>query len=292
MGNSGDLRFVSDGVPYWYIGDSHAGVGTLFFEGTDGRHVVARSVGIWRFVAADVVDGDGIVSDSLMQVFRRLGAFHSGPSFKPIAGLPTVRTRYGNQFRNEQLQLTSFANDAAYIMHVGEINTRYLLQQLGEDRIDFETPFPTAHLDDLPPYDASRVISAVAMMGILLQTFDPLFKGLRILQNAALNSLFLHSLPPPAVDDHVALRVYGHPSAAKLRYKLIMMVNYMYRAACSELGIGFIDTWDFVTRSGLLDDAYSLDGLHLNRNHSILSVQEVDRQFTARRNGVLKENKA
>ncbi|HET9030588.1 MAG TPA: hypothetical protein VFN49_10440, partial [Candidatus Aquilonibacter sp.] len=217
----------------------------------------------------------------VLTVLRRIAAMHSSPEFPQLPGLRPVATTYGASKRLENVALTSFANEQAYVFNVGEINTRILLQRLVEDQLDFAVPFDTSGLEVLPPFEARQTISADSMLRLLIDVFNPLIRGLRILRDLGLRSIFLHSVPPPAVNDVDSARVMRFNNPALLRYKLVMFVNYLYASVCRELGIGFVNTWPLVTRGNLLQPEFYLDGLHLNRDHSILSVNEVYRQFSA-----------
>lgn len=277
------LDYLGEVIPYHYIGDSHAGViGSLEFQSAGGQRIITRVSGIWRFVAADMLDADGMVSEAVMQALRRVGAFHSSTAFAPVPGLRAILTTYGNEKRPEQPKTTESANHVPYVFNVGEINARYVLYRLVMDQIDFAVPFATNGLDRLSSQTPRQVLSAEQMLRLLAEEFTPLFRGLRILQNAGLRTLYLHCVPPPAVDDVDSERVLKHRSPGRLRYKLAMFINYLYEAVCRETGIGFVNTWPLVSRDNILDSEYYLDGLHLNRKHAILSVREVHRHFTAR----------
>jgi hypothetical protein len=274
-------RFAGEAVPYTYLGDSHAGtIGTLVFDDPCcGKQIVTRVSSIWRFVASDFLGEDGMIGDALMQALRRAGAFQSDPEFAQIPGLRPVLTTYGRENRVEQLALTAGANERPYVLCVGEINARYLLHRLAVDQIDFEVPFPTDGLERLPPFASRQLLRADQMLKILVEEFSGLIRGIRILREAGLRTVFLHALPPPTIDDADAARVYQHPSSARLRYKLTMFVNYLYDLVCRDTGAGYINTWPMVTEGNLLHSDYYLDGLHLNRRHAILSVTEVHRQL-------------
>lgn len=277
------LRYIGDAVPYTYIGDSHAGaIGTLVFEADSGsERVVTRTCGIWRFVAADALGPDGMVGEALVQALRTTGALHSSPQFQPLLGLRPVLTTYGNEKRSENLAPVAAAAERAYVLCVGEIDARYILYRFAGEGVDFQLPFPGDGLERLPTYEPRKVLRADQMLEFLGEEFKPLFVGLRILYAAGLRTVFLHCLPPPAIDDADAERVYKHPSPARLRYKLAMYINFLYRAVCRDIGVGFIDTWEAVTDGNLLKTEFHLDGLHLNREHAKLSVAEVHRQMRA-----------
>jgi hypothetical protein len=285
MTNAGPLRYLGDAVPYTYLGDSHAGaIGSIVLDDTaDGSRVVTRTFGIWRLVAADILGPDGLIGEELVQALRFGGALHSSTTFAPTPGLRPIQTTYGNEKRTEQLALTETANERPYVLCVGEIDTRYILHRFVTEGVDFHLPFSTEGLERLPDFEARQTLRADRMLTYLGEHFKPLFVGLRILHAIGFRTLFLHSLPPPTIDDGDSERVLKHPSPARLRYKLAMFVNYLYEAVCRDVGIGFINMWPSVTDGNLLNPQYYLDGLHLNRDHAILSVCEARRQLAAHR---------
>ena len=278
------LRYVGDAVPYTYIGDSHSGIGTFLLEDPQsGERIVTRMSGIWRFVAQDVLGPDLMIGEELMQSLRRLGAFHSSPSLPEVPGLRPIQTTYYDEKRTEYLALTEFANSVPYVLTVGEINLRQILGRFAEDDVDFEIPFAADGLERLSRVKPRQTIGWADVLAMLGREFQPLFLGLRLLRSAGLHTIYLHSIPPPTTDDGEAERVYQHSSTGSLRYKLAMLINYLYSAVCNDVGIGFVDLWPMVTERNLLKDEFHLDGLHLNRQASILSVTEVHRQFAKAR---------
>lgn len=272
---------VGDATPYSYIGDSHAGtIGSRIYEDpATGERIVTRLVSIWRFVAADVLSEDGMIGDGLMQALRRSGAFQSSPTLPPLAGLRPVTTIYDRDLKTEYLGLTASANERPYVLSVGEINNRYVLQRLSEDGMDIALPFEAPGLERLPPYESRQTLRADQIIALLMDEYTPLFRGLRIFSETGLRSLYLHSVPPPTPDDSEALRLYRHPSVAAVRYKLALLTNFIFARVCRDLQVGFIDTWKAVTEGNIVRPEFYLDGLHLNERHSLASVREVHRQF-------------
>jgi len=274
-----DPQLTGDVTPYFYIGDSHAMVGTLLFQGPGAERIVTEQLLIRGFCARDMLDEAGRLGEGPVDVLRRISAFSSGPNFPAVEGLPVVYSTDGKERLAENLTLTRFANERPYVLCVGEINTRYIVRWLVAEGLDFDVPFSLDGLAALPPEDTTRRFRSDEMLRVFAQQFDPLFRGLRILHAAGLRSIFLHALPPPALDDAEAARTIGLIAPARLRYKVTMFVNYMYDVVCRDIGFGFINTWPLVTNGDVLNEAFYLDGLHLNRRHTILSVQEVHRQF-------------
>jgi hypothetical protein len=289
-----ELAHVGEAIPYTYIGDSHCGtIGTRIFEDVQTNvRIVTRIAGIWRFVASDVLSEDGMIGDQLMQTLRRAGAFQSYPSFPPVPGFRPVVTTYDREQLTEQIALTDFANEYPYVLSVGEINDRNVLKRLVDDEVDFEFPVDTTGLERLPETATRRTFRFDQMLNVMMEEFGPLFRGLKVLRDAGLRSIFLHSVPPPAVSDEDSARVLHHPSPPRVRYKLAMFTNFLYERVCRDIGIGFINTWPMVTEGNLLKSEYYLDGLHLNYLHSLLSVRELHRQFTELRLTIEAENVA
>lgn len=280
-----ELRLKGEATPYFYIGDSHAMVGSLLFDapGHETERLVTSVQLIRGFAARDMLGDYGSLGAAPVDVLRRISAFSSHPDYPPIDGLPLVHSTDGTARLEEHLTLTRFANERPYVFCVGEIDTRYLARWLVTDGVDVELPFAADGLEALPAFQSSRTYRADEFLRVLAQQFHPLFRGLRILHGAGLRSIFLHALVPPSTDDADAERVIGVRVPARLRYKLTMCVNYIFSVVCADIGIALIDTWKLVTKNNLLDPAYYLDGLHLNQKHVELSVAETHRQFTALR---------
>lgn len=279
---SSELTLIGDATPYVYFGDSHSTIGNLVLRTADGGLIATPTAHIWRFVAQDMLDEDGLVSEAVMQVLRRFVAFHARASNPALPGLRPVHTTYDNRKELENLGVTEVSRERAYILTVGEINARYLLQQFVADEIDFEVPFDCRGIERLSSWNPRKVIGAKAMLQLLADKFSRLFVGLRVLREAGLRTLFLHGVPPPATDDADAKRVLQHDSPGQLRYRLAMYINFLYREVCRDLGVGFIDTWNLVTEGNVLRPEFYLDGLHLNQRHAVLSVTEVHRRIHAK----------
>jgi hypothetical protein len=277
-----DLTLIGEGRTYNYIGDSHAYVGHLVFRAgeDDSNLVTARPFPIRAFSARSMLDRDGNVADVVVQALMRCRAFHTHRDFEPLPGFRQQYIYYGDSEQFENLKITGFANDQAYVFVVGEVNIRWYTQRLTPD-VDFPVPFSLGAVEALPAKPRHRVVSYAAVLKALADDFTPLFRALRYLRAAGLETVFLHSLPPPTPDDALAERLFKFPSLARSRYKVTMLANYLFRAVCNDIGIGFIDTWQAVTLDNILDPRYSLEGVHLNRDHALLSIQEVHRQFTA-----------
>lgn len=280
------LELIGPITPYTYIGDSHAGaIGSLLFHAED-EYIVTRLYPIWRFVPADFIGEDKLLGESVSEALRRSGALHSFHTFPQIDGFRPVRTWYGSERRVENIAPTEHANNTPYVFSVGEIASRYVLSRLISESLDFATPFATDGLARLSPIGmARRTLSAEEMLRLLVAEYQPLFRGLQILRNVGLRTIFLHSITPPPIDDEYYFRVLNQSCPGQLRYKLAMFVNYMYRRVCADLGVTFIDAWPHVTENDVVRPEFYLDGMHLNQQHSVVSVKLVHRAMqTALRN--------
>jgi hypothetical protein len=284
MNVSESPTLLGEATPYTYIGDSHSGaIGTLVFnEGETSNIIVTRPIGIWRLVPRNFLGSDQCVGELVVNALRVSGALHSLRDLPPLEGLRPVTTIYGHEPQQEYLGVTESANTRPYVLMTGEIATRYILDRFTLDRTDFNTPFDVSNLDRLPPYEARRVVSVEEFFSFLAAELSALFKALKILRGHGLRTLFLHALPPPTVEDERCEHVLHKRTPARLRYKIAMAVNYLYRAVCADLDVGFVDTWPLVTENDLLRPEFFLDGIHLNREHSVLSVREVHRLFQER----------
>jgi len=279
---SSPLAFVGEATPYSYIGDSHANIGTLVFEDeAKALRVATRTYFLWAFGARDFLAKGATLGDPLVETLRRCGALHSSPTFPPLPGLRPVTTFRDGMLYEEGLKVTALSSSQPYVLCAGELNVRYLLGRFADEEIDFDTPFVTDGLNALPTYHVRATVPFAKLLPIVLDEIGDIFQGLRILREAGLTTLFLHCLPPPTLDDRAFAKIMGFQAPARLRYKLTMLVNFLYERAAREIGIGFINTWASVTDGNLRRAEFELDAIHLNRKHAILSVQEVHRQFSA-----------
>lgn len=275
-----ELKLLGRAIALTYIGDSHAGtVGTLSFAADEAQYVSTVSQQIRGLMAADFLGEDGAIVQSVMDILRSRRALLSNLTAPAVKGFRPVLVRHDTGFLRENLCVTSFANDDAYIFCVGELDARHLLHKVITEDVDFELPFKASGIERLTPAKARRTYSAGEMVRLLADRLQPLFIGLRMLKAAGLRSIFLHSIPPPTPDDEDFFRVFNFRSIAATRYKLHLLINYIYEVMCRDIGVGFINTWPMVTVANVLDDRYYLDGVHLNHQHAVLSATEAYRQF-------------
>lgn len=275
------LEFVGQATPYIYIGDSHALIGTLVFEDpATERQIATPTYTAWGFAANDVFE-DGVVGGVFVDLLRRCSALHSSVKFDPVRGLRPIRTRHGNEWYEEHLHVTRASRDHPHVVCVGELDTRHILHRIADDEVDFAVPFPTEGLQRLPETPVRLELEFSQVLNVLLDAIGPIFRGLSALREAGLETLYLQSLPPPSLDGEGVARTFGFPVPRRAHYKLVMLVNFLYERGCRDLGIGFINTWADVTDENLRKPEYERDVIHLNRAATILSIQEVHRQFTA-----------
>ena len=86
-----------------------------------------------------------------------------------------------------------------------------------------------------------------------------LLRGLIALRDAGFTNLFLAAIPPPSPRNSAM-----PPESTRLRYQVASTFNSVYRAFCASSGVGFLDTWDWLTVDGLRNPDYDRDGVHLN----------------------------
>jgi hypothetical protein len=277
------LDYVGEATPYIYLGDSHALIGTLLFEEPQsGRRIATATYTAWGFSARDVFDKTaGLLAPTLIDLLRRCASLHSSYRYSPIPGFPTVRAYEGEQPFDEILQVAKLSDDRPHVLCVGELDVRRFVKTVSEDGIDFTLPFAAEAVDELPSAPIQAHLPFGQVLNYLLETIGPVLRGIRALREGGLRTLYLHSLPPPSLDVDAMTDKFGYSVSLRAYYKLVMLVNFIYRRACAEIGIGFIDTWSAVTEQNLRKPEYGLDIVHLNRAHTILSVQEVHRQFTS-----------
>ena len=275
------LDFVGDTTPYNYLGDSHALISTLMFrDAVSGTYISTPTYTSWGFSGSTFLDSEGFIGTALVEMLRMCSALHASPDFPALPGFRFINTDVGGRMRSEHLQVSQYSKSHPHVLCVGELDVRALLWRLSSDGLDFEVPFALLAVEDLPaPTDAVKIAFG-QIAKILMEHLAPALQGLRMLHDAGLTTLYLHSLPPPTLDSEKLSKLIGAQINTQVHYKLVMLANFIYREACADIGVGFIDTWPMVTDGNVRKAEYELDVVHLNRAHACLSVQEVHRQFT------------
>jgi len=137
---------------------------------------------------------------------------------------------------------------------------------------DFELP-------DNEQYGVNRSLLPVSvriLTGQLEQTFRPLVMGVKHLQTAGFASLMIHALPPRPAQT----KEWIPPEQTELRAKLTVLANRVLKRLADEQGIDVIDIWPEASVNGYLRPELDLDGLHLNREAAVMSLQKItDRLF-------------
>ncbi|HET9028901.1 MAG TPA: hypothetical protein VFN49_01880, partial [Candidatus Aquilonibacter sp.] len=81
--HDGTVRLMGEATPYFYIGDSHAMVGSLVFDVPAGPTRLVTSVQLIRgFAASDMLEGE-CLGPAPVDVLRRISAFSSHPDYPP-----------------------------------------------------------------------------------------------------------------------------------------------------------------------------------------------------------------
>ena len=112
-------------------------------------------------------------------------------------------------------------------------------------------------------------------MAQLEQRLAPFVDILRTLRRS-FPRLMLHGLPPRGRDDDRAVRwSFGAPCAAAVRAKLTLAANRYLAAACAAIDVAFIDIYDQLSLDGYLRPEFDLDGLHIGRAATEVSLKAV-----------------
>jgi hypothetical protein len=160
------------------------------------------------------------------------------------------------------------------MIFAGEIALRSIfLRKLGNT--DFEVPFETPGLEALPPAADSTNTPFSMVLDLATQVLSPLFNGLVLLRDMGFTSLYLHSIPPPTLDDEEFEKIHGFASPVRLRYKSTMLFNRVLKDTCAQYNIRFLDIWDDVTVDNLLDEQFAIDGVHLNSKAAYITLQKL-----------------
>jgi hypothetical protein len=188
-----------------------------------------------------------------------LGRFHTGPGPTGWEYGVRLRARYQNE---------------ALVISCGEIDARDVIRRLPLDaRIVLPVPVPS-----IPPHEpAGEPITFDELAAdIEADYLAPFYRGMRILRDIGLKSLFLLAVPPPGIDDDAFEAHTGFQSHAHVRYAVHRTINLLFERFCAAENIAFVDSWALVAGpDGILQKRFVADGIHLNRDAAVEIVAAI-----------------
>ena len=157
------------------------------------------------------------------------------------------------------------------VIFAGDTALQELFLQIG-DTFDFELP-------DDPGYGVDRNKQPIPYTEIRNQISKfvaPVIAAVRQLQSIGFSRTMVHCLPPRSADNGLAATYSsGTEVNAPVRSKLAVLVNRLLKSGCEETGLGFIDIWPEVAEDGYLRPEFELDGLHLNHDAALISLDKI-----------------
>ncbi|HEX6511924.1 MAG TPA: hypothetical protein VF157_06475, partial [Chloroflexota bacterium] len=169
--------------------------------------------------------------------------------------------------------VSTSAGSPILLFLVGDVTARHIImRQLAQ--FDFILPFDVPGLDAMPGGGA-QMVPYQQVQEFASKQLVPLFKGLQFLKGLSFNNLFLHGLPPPTLDDAAFEKEHEWLCSPRLRYKVTLMLNHLYRQFCAEQGVGFIDIWDQVTVANQRNRDYEHDTTHLNAKAALITLDKL-----------------
>lgn len=156
------------------------------------------------------------------------------------------------------------------LFYVGEPDLMHVAHAL-YPRYDFEIDPQTSGFDRIPPdSDWDATIDTDIVREMLRHQFSPLFNALLALRKAGFDNVYFHDAPPPPLEPKPHWKPY------RLRFKLTVLANEVFKEFAVRTGIDLISTYDSVTRDGVRDARYDEgDGVHLSREAAMLSIERL-----------------
>ena len=255
--------------PIYVAGDSQSLIygDRVWFE---ARHdcYVGRSVYCGGLYAGSLAAADGTLDEAVVTAFRgarllslvgdELHASHVSPdphvfSLAQADGRPVV--------------------EPPLAFTVGQLDLQRLARHLPGD--DVELPPGVGERFDVLPEGRSSdddACPAAELLASIEAQFDGFRFGARRLRQLGFQRIAVVSIPPPSADDALmrAIRaMIGLPDNPRrhhkrLRYKLVLALNYALARLCDEEGLDFIDRWPEQTVRGVVRPGVLTDGIHLS----------------------------
>jgi hypothetical protein len=266
------MELIGRGRPIYMIGDSHAVIFRDLVFRKNSQLIVTHAEYCPELYARDFVDARGRLNPMVLASLQAERLVRQNPDGRwqaaHLSRSPNAQSVARLGERNSGAPIL--------VILVGWGDLYHFLKDLGPAS-DFQvegSPFDESRFEE-PPATANVpwklvVESAAAVLG-------PLFQGLRHLEKTGFSKTFLHTLPPQTADDAEFAAHAGFHAPARLRYKVTVLFNAMFREfARQNPEIGLIDTWDSTTLDGQLDPRFLADHWgHLNKEAARVTVDRV-----------------
>lgn len=256
-------------TPIYMIGDSHtlAFADLLFRDAVSGKAFVTRAKYCRGCSASRFRDEKGTLHPGVLAALVSENLLDEN-------GQPMHRSETKST-ESIEAALERAGSDPAIVFFAGDIDLRSVfLKQLGASN-DFELPFLAPGLEAFPPVPNRQVVPTNLVIEFATKLIHPFLSGVVALQQAGFANVFVHSLAPPTLDDAQFREINGYDCPALVRYKATMLFNRLMQNVCNGTKLPFLDLWKDVTIENRLDPRWQLDGVHLNRDATRLTVRHV-----------------
>lgn len=251
------LKVFGAAQPIYTLGESHCmALGNTLFEWQPGEIFTCRS----RFLPY-----------LKAQHYLENGALH--PSLvEALAAERLIDDKQQPRYLDENVSFAYYSGvpvmSPPMLFFTGDMDMHMNLFKEWGDAYDFILPG-----DEIYGYDKHK--KPVALSSVckkIDQLLSPFTQALLRLRDKGFSRLMIHCLP--ARSNHpVKARWLGFDFA--LRAKLTIIANSYYAEFCQREHIGYIDTWGETVHNGYLRPELDLDGGHLVKSASLITLRKV-----------------
>jgi lysophospholipase L1-like esterase len=259
------LEVAQSALPIFVIGDSHAlPFKNMFFRDRwTGQWVTVRSKYISGLTAHDFFNPETReFSSSVITCLEYEGLIRDGGathlskneidfSIAQASGLPVT--------------------PPLMMFTVGDIDVRGTLLPMFGDQYDFVPPFESPY-----PLLDRRIVLWDAIAEVIERRLRPFIEGLKQLQIAGFNRLYVQLVVPPTANEDRIKQLHGIHCPLSVRAKLVTAFNRILTQEVKAIGVTIIDIWPRVTGGdGYLLPDYELDGVHLPPKAARMQLEQL-----------------
>lgn len=243
--------------PIYTFGESHCmALGNTLFEWAPGEIFMCRSR-FMPYLKAHQYMENGKLHPSLIEALN-------GERLLDEKGRP--------KFLDENVSFAYYSGvpvmPPPMLFFAGDMDLHMNLFKEWGDRYDFILPG-----DETYGIDKSRQpVSLGAVCKKIEIMLSPFTQALLQLRDMGFSRLMVHCLPARSNNPKKA---YWLGFDYALRAKLTIVANSFYAGFCQRENIGYIDNWGETMENGYLKPEYDLDGGHLVKSATLITIQKI-----------------
>jgi hypothetical protein len=165
------------------------------------------------------------------------------------------------------------------VISAGDIDLRTVFLPKLSDKYDIVLPFKT-------PYGArkdAQIMPYTVVSKMARAALQPLGEAVRWLAQMGLSRTLVLPIVPPTVDARRFEALHGFACPVETRYKATVAFNRTLAEICATNSATFLDIWpEYLDEKGYLRPEFELDGVHLNRSASMITVRRIIETALAR----------